>query len=164
MKAELAKSRGMLCFSKDWHNPVQWSHYADSHRGICLGFEVLNPNLVQVSYTRKRLVAEVEKFEKLDEATMLRFLTAKYSHWKYENEWRCFLRLEQRDADSSFYFAKFSEQLRLVQVIVGARSSITRRTLLESLGEIAPDVAISKARLAFRSFRVVRQRNERLWS
>ena len=26
---------GMLCFSKGWHNPVQWSHYTDKHKGIC---------------------------------------------------------------------------------------------------------------------------------
>jgi hypothetical protein len=43
----------MLCFSRDWHNPVQWSHYADKHRGICLGFDVPDSLLVPVQYTKE---------------------------------------------------------------------------------------------------------------
>ena len=31
---------GLLCFSRHWRNPVLWSHYADRHRGICLGFDI----------------------------------------------------------------------------------------------------------------------------
>jgi hypothetical protein len=31
---------GLLCFSQAWKNPVLWSHYADRHRGICLGFDI----------------------------------------------------------------------------------------------------------------------------
>lgn len=30
---------GILSLSKDHLNPIMWSHYADSHRGICLEFE-----------------------------------------------------------------------------------------------------------------------------
>jgi hypothetical protein len=31
---------GLLCFSADWTNPVLWSHYAEKHRGVCLGFNL----------------------------------------------------------------------------------------------------------------------------
>src|ERR1700681_4254027 len=31
---------GVLCFSRSWSNPVLWSHYADKHKGVCLGFDV----------------------------------------------------------------------------------------------------------------------------
>src|SRR5687767_14278862 len=37
---ELHNDKGLLCFSRSWGNPVLWSHYADKHRGICLGFDV----------------------------------------------------------------------------------------------------------------------------
>ena len=30
-KEEMSKRYGMLCFSRHWHNPVLWSHYADKH-------------------------------------------------------------------------------------------------------------------------------------
>src|SRR5438552_2914382 len=33
-------SYGALCFSKSPSNPLLWSHYADKHKGICLGFEL----------------------------------------------------------------------------------------------------------------------------
>lgn len=166
LKDELAKNRGMICFSRDWHNPVQWSHYAAKHQGICLGFEVPDTNVIQVKYTRTRLVAEAEALvstRQLDKATMLRFLSTKYAHWRYENEVRGFVTLEDRDNETSLFFNEFSDSLRLVQVIVGAESSVTRSALRDALGDLAPQVDVLKARLAFRTFRVVRQRNEKLW-
>lgn len=166
LKDELAKTRGMICFSRDWHNPVQWSHYAERHRGICLGFDIPDIHAVPVRYTGKRLVAEAEALvatRQLDEQMMLRFLSTKYAHWRYESEVRCFVSIEDRDEETGFYFAEFSKDLRLVEAIVGAQSAISRTTLLEALGDLAPQVALLKARLAFRTFRVVRQRKEALW-
>ena len=61
------------------------------------------------------------------------------------------------------YFAKFSDQLRLVEVIVGAMSDITRDELYRNLGDLKGRVNVIKARLAFRSFKVVKQRNDSLW-
>ena len=59
-KATLNDKRGLLCFSKKWENPVLWSHYAASHTGFCLGFD-LNDNRVavtEVKYSRKRIQVE----------------------------------------------------------------------------------------------------------
>ncbi|MGF1700414.1 DUF2971 domain-containing protein [Photobacterium makurazakiensis] len=39
-KEQLSKIRGILCFSGNWNNPVQWAHYASNHKGVCLGFEI----------------------------------------------------------------------------------------------------------------------------
>src|SRR5215470_3036284 len=39
-KAEIAQRYGVLCFSESKTDVLQWAHYADRHRGICLGFEV----------------------------------------------------------------------------------------------------------------------------
>lgn len=35
-KAQLSKTKGLLCFCKTWRNPLLWGHYADKRRGICL--------------------------------------------------------------------------------------------------------------------------------
>lgn len=40
VKETLSNNKGLVCFSKNWKNPVQWAHYADSHKVVCLGFEV----------------------------------------------------------------------------------------------------------------------------
>jgi hypothetical protein len=39
-RSEIGTNGGLLCFSRQWHNPVLWAHYADSHQGLCLGFDV----------------------------------------------------------------------------------------------------------------------------
>jgi hypothetical protein len=166
MKDELAERRGLLCFSQHWHNPVQWSHYAEKHTGLCLGFDVPDEHLGPVTYSRKRLVVEAGKFRnprELSVETVTRFLFTKYSHWRYENEVRCFVTLEERDPEKGLYFAEFSDNLRLSTVIVGAESFATRKAIYDALGELAPAVEIFKARLAFNTFRVVRQRNSKLW-
>jgi hypothetical protein len=36
----LIRSSGALCFSRNWRNPVLWSHYGDKHKGICLGLDI----------------------------------------------------------------------------------------------------------------------------
>ena len=53
----LNKTYGLLCFSKSWENPVQWAHYADRHRGLCLGFDVHDGFLIEVRYQDERLPA-----------------------------------------------------------------------------------------------------------
>lgn len=39
------QSRGILSLSKTAHDALLWSHYADGHRGICLGF---NAEILQI--------------------------------------------------------------------------------------------------------------------
>jgi hypothetical protein len=168
-KERISESGGILCFSRRWSNPVQWGHYADRHRGICLGFDVPDPLLQPVSYTARRLINEANQLLTTDcevnesnEAIVLKLLSTKYSHWKYENEVRCFVSLQDKDPATGLYFVDFSDDLRLVQVIVGARSAISRTEVATAVGNLR-GVRVVKARLAFKSFRVVRNRDESLW-
>lgn len=166
-KAEIAKRHGLLCFSKHWSNPVQWSHYANRHRGICLGFEIADNLLMPVHYTPKRTTLDLQALSGTGPAAyeeMKKLLCTKYSHWRYENEIRIFVRLEEMDTTLGLYFASFSEQLALRSVIVGHRSAVTRAELNDALGDLGPTVSVWKARLAFKSFKVVRQKMEALWS
>lgn len=166
MKNKLSLTKGLLCFSRNWHNPVQWSHYAEKHKGLCLGFEMPDEqNLGRVTYSRKRLKVETEQLldPKLDIDIFMKCLFTKYAHWRYENEVRHFVNLEERDSEKNMYFVEFSDKLSLVEVIVGAESTVTRQTIREALGDLETRVNAFKARLAFKSFRVVRQRNPKLW-
>lgn len=38
-KFHIAK-RGITCFSRDNDNILMWSHYANNHSGVCLGFDI----------------------------------------------------------------------------------------------------------------------------
>lgn len=166
MKEELSREKGLLCFSRDWHNPVQWSHYADKHRGFCLGFDVPKEKLGEVSYSGKRLAADIDKLRfahQIDPKIIAEIFFTKYAHWKYENEVRSFVNLNELDPEKKLYFVDFSDELKLTEVIVGANSSVTRDALRQALGDNASSTKVIKARLAFKSFEVVRQKNEKLW-
>ncbi len=168
VKAGLAEYSGLLCFSGKWRNPVQWSHYADCHRGLCLGFDVPDGVPVPVVYRSKRLKPDPQAIKEMEaegpaaREMMLKLVTTKFSHWRYEDEHRMFVRLEERDA-RGLYFYDFSDNLVLREVIVGSSSTISRVELNRALGHWATEIAIFKARLAFQSFRVVRQRRDALW-
>ena len=58
MKRSLSKDYGILCFSKNWDNPVQWTHYADRHKGLCLGFDVPDEHLDKIKYYDNRQSAK----------------------------------------------------------------------------------------------------------
>jgi DUF2971 family protein len=155
-RANLAAKRGLLCLSVTWHDPVMWAHYADKHRGVCLGFEIPRDRDLwrRVSYRVGRL-----PFPAAHSATDIEaMLFTKYSNWEYEQEIRMWAQL--KEPEGNLYFYDFDETLRLVEVIVGARCVLSRRDLSEALGVSSTDVTVIKARPAFRSFRIVQQHHE----
>jgi hypothetical protein len=159
---------GLLCFSKNRKNPVQWSHYADGHKGMCLGFDVPKDHVREVQYVearplvdRARLHANMES----GHAEIKRWLNVKYDHWVYEQEWRAELLLDpaDQDADGNFY-QPFSPDLRLAEVIVGASSTLTRLDVQNMLGDLAEHVALRRARLAIKPvFEIVIQQDRSRW-
>ncbi|MFB9886923.1 DUF2971 domain-containing protein [Balneatrix alpica] len=167
MKRQISQERGLLCFSTKWSNPVMWSHYADRHKGLCLGFDVADASVGPVSYSGKRLAVELDQLKtprELSAEYVRKIMFTKYTHWKYENEYRAFVTLDEADGATGLYFANFSDHLILKQVIVGAESDITKARLSKELGKELQHVEKIKARLAFKSFAVVPQRNPKLWS
>jgi len=159
-KKQLSKTTGILCFSKNWKNPVQWSHYANKHKGICMGFEVPDQYPFEVEYKNERLDPGAE----IDLHDMYKFLSTKFIHWSYEEEWRLFVTLDKNEEENGLYFSDFSEKLELKQVIVGAQSEITRKQLSDALGDLSGNIEVFKARPAFKTFEVVRNKNKKLWA
>jgi hypothetical protein len=159
---------GLLCFSETRSNPVQWSHYADSHKGICFGFDLPDDHVKKVRYAPSRPTADMQRlFANMESGheEINRWLEVKYDHWQYEQEWRAALILtpQNRHPDGNYY-QDFSPDLRLAEVWVGHRSKLTRLDLTNLLGDLAEYVGVAKARLAFReNYEVVEQKNRRLW-
>lgn len=155
-KEKMAARFGFICFSERWANPLLWSHYADKHRGICLGFDVGHTFVRKVAYVRERTPLRVPV---TDEAAD-RLLWTKYWDWKYEEEWRSWLGLEHREDGHYFYqFGKQPDAIRLRQVIVGPLCDATGASVESALSDYSNDVEILKARLAFRSFRIVKKQD-----
>lgn len=158
MKKTMSKNTGLLCFSENWQNPVQWAHYADGHKGLCLGFDVIDEFLSAVSYEKDRFLALDNEPET---SFLVRSIFSKFSHWNYEEEYRVFKTLTNKIDDH--YFSNFSENTKLKEVIVGCKSDITRSDISLALGNMQKDVEVFKARPTFRSFNIVRNKDESLW-
>ncbi|OJU08333.1 MAG: hypothetical protein BGN86_13355 [Caulobacterales bacterium 68-7] len=166
--ADWGRRRGLLCFSRDWRNPVQWSHYSSRHRGLCLAFNIPESLAVPVEYRRRPYPDDVlTKLDTLPDAEaerlMQSLLVTKYSHWRYEQEVRMFVELTDPDPENGLHFEEFSSDLALVEVIVGYKSEITQSDLNAALGSIRSSVTTKKARLSFQTYRVVRQRDPSMW-
>jgi hypothetical protein len=150
-KAQMSQRFGMLCFCREWHNPVLWSHYADKHAGMCLGFDVPGSLVKPVKYKFRRSQLRLPPTK--DEADEL--LYTKYRDWRYERELRSWFELKDRDPASGLYFYDLNEQIRLREVIVGPLCRVTKARILTALGGYETKVRIVKGRLAFKTFRVV---------
>lgn len=148
-RVALSNTRGLLCFSKDWRDPVIWAHYADSHKGLCLGFEIPDEMCHRVTYEPERLPFPAQPT--LEDAKVL--LSTKYVNWQYEQEIRVWAELN--DKEGQFYFAPFGASLRLVAVIAGASCTIAESKLIEVLEPSAKDITLIKARAGFKRFEVV---------
>jgi len=149
---------GMLCFSRHWENPVLWSHYADGHKGVCLGFDVAEDVLDEVTYVDDLLTARLGDDE--DPSTIpgdlqdLLFLT-KFRHWEYEDEVRRFVALPDAEQDGPLFFWPFDERMHLREVILGHLCAASQLEPIRNLVANANvNAVVSKARLSFGSFKV----------
>ncbi len=160
-KADMNRQCRVLCFSRNWSNPVLWSHYADKHRGCALGFEVPDQFLIPVSYSAKRLEMQLEmQLAKGSVGNTLsrRLMTTKFADWKYEDEVRLFAKPEETYEELGLHFHPFNDTLKLREIMIGARAAVSVREVQAALQPDDKSVKVIPARLAFRSFRVVRNK------
>ncbi len=157
-KKRMSESKGLLCFSATWKNPVLWGHYADKHQGLCLGFEIPNHVVGKVNYVDARLPVP----KSIDDEFMHQLLFTKFRHWEYEDEYRIYSQLN--DEEGGLYFSYFSEDLALKKVIVGDQSEVTRAQVASALGGLGSEVEAFKARAGFTKFEVVKQQNAAKWA
>jgi len=60
MKERINESKGLICFSRQWNNPLLWGHSAEKHTGICMGFDVPDGRLQAVIYAKRLLKINVD--------------------------------------------------------------------------------------------------------
>ena len=139
-----------------------WSHYGEKHNGICLGFDLLHSWTLPISYEAKRLLDAAEDERSTDYKDLgRRLLTTKYEEWEYEKEVRMIIKLNDAIREKGHYFLPFCHALRLRQVIIGARSSLFPKDIKSKISPQDRKVRTIKSRLAFRSFKVVKNRSIR---
>ena len=107
-KKDMDKEKGLLCFSKNWCDPVIWAHYSDKHSGLCLGFEIPEPdndNILEVVYIDNPLPFPLKEYlerpEEEGEQITRNALFTKFKHWEYEQEIRIWDQLGKQKKGST---------------------------------------------------------------
>jgi len=120
---------------------------------MCLGFQVdkRGRGLKAVTYVKERTDLQIPPTRE----SMEQLLFTKYRDWKYEEEWRCWFRLDERDPTGYFY--PFDGKVQLREVIAGPLCDIPRVVIDGALNG-CKDIQVIKARLAFNTFRVARDK------
>jgi hypothetical protein len=158
-KRQLESAMGLLCFSANWSSPPLWSHYADKHRGLCLGFDVPREHVLAVSYSKSRLQNQAKKIlqsSDIDDPLRDLLVCTKFSDWSYEREYRMKINLKDAVREKSLFFWPFGNELKLIEVILGPLSRNADLPTVRSLVDANySGVKTYKARLAFQSYGVV---------
>jgi len=159
------KTIGLLCTGVSWTSPVMWAHYGHKHTGVCLGFDVAEGgHLLPVKYEAERLTGLLDGLGRgrmtLDELTAV--LTTKFKDWEYEHEWRLFARLDERAPEDGKYYLNFDPSITLREVILGARCAASVGDFAALIKAPKQSVKVLKARAAFDSFSMVRQKQVKI--
>ena len=162
--------QGFVSFSESWSVPTMWAHYADNHKGVCLGFDLpiyrgastrLADKIVYVNELiemNESVLTDTEYNKKMQEIAK----STKSVHWEYEQEWRYWFSLDETekqaklDNPSTLFFAKFDRDLVLREVILGAKSTNSSKGL-QNLLKPTDNVKFTTARPSFRKFAMVQQ-------
>jgi hypothetical protein len=163
-KSTIELTHGMICFSGSWGNPLLWGHYAANHTGVAFGFDIPDEFLHEVDYTEERIKIEFDEATRkiIDgEAVVQWLLKTKFSDWNYEDERRMFIGLSPLKFEGDAYFEEFSEQLVLREVVLGMRCNLSIPTVKRLIGVEGRQVAVLKAGMALRKFKIIEDRSAR---
>lgn len=166
MRRHLSGKNGVICMSKNWASPLMWAHYADSHKGVVLGFDVPDKAFYEVDYVKKRPTLTDIGLNILDDITpddIKRLIRTKADGWAYEQEYRAYVALNNgvEIKGEMHYFMPFSENMKLREVIVGSRYKGKRAKMVAAVND--PSVDVYMARGSFEEFKMVRQKQESMW-
>lgn len=156
LKDDINKYTGLICFSKDWKNPLLWGHYADKHTGVALGFDIPDELLLPVIYANKLIkITYNVNTGKPSKGVADKLLCTKFKDWKYENEVRLFVQLDKERKEKGLYFEPFTDFLQLKEVILGPRCKLTSSEVNAVVNKFGKTIKIIKSRIAFTRFEVL---------
>lgn len=150
---EFIQGFGVYSLSEVPDDILMWSHYTDSHKGICLEFDATVQGTIfweayKVSYQSNFPVVNIMDMGNREQFYEL-FCT-KSEHWAYEQERRV-LRTPEEGGASVYVF----EPELLTGVILGADiSSDDAKTMSDLISTNKPNAKIYKAKLNRKSYAI----------
>lgn len=114
IKKERSRSK-LSCFSAVSDEVLMWSHYADKHRGICIGFDFPH------KYGEKFILCPVKYLDRIIPfdgtsdvvRTILYWITTKSKRWEYEDEIRAITNAKTNESfEDITYERKYVKEIR----------------------------------------------------
>lgn len=91
---QLAAKVKILCFSKEFDNFPMWAHYADNHKGFCIGVDrskINDLNINDVNYSENRPeIRFADDTRNTGHEFTDKVILTKSRDWAYEKEVRCY--------------------------------------------------------------------------
>lgn len=132
VRKQIIENIRISCFTTDPENILMWSHYANCHRGICIGFDT---ELFNRHTTMIEKVTYANEFPKLDSLTNIPILITKSLHWEYEQEYRLI--------NASNVTQMNFDKKAIIRVIIGHKMNESLRlNLLDYLSIYYPNIDI----------------------
>ena len=137
-----------------------WSHYADDHKGVVIGFDPakLASKWLRVQYQDERvdipfgLSGTSPDFHD----AVARVISTKHTQWQYEHEHRCLLRLDrckkQNIKGKDMHFIALRGGC-VKEIVLGVRMSASDKTAIAGLPG-ASGASIVEAQIDLREFKI----------
>jgi hypothetical protein len=145
LQESISKYLGVLSLSAECNHNLLWAHYADSHKGIAIGFNQSHPfftDVKEVEYVTSRpslSIREAVGIEDKAKKAAISTVFSKNIDWSYEHEYRMVRPLanaQKSDQIDCFgftiYLFRFPESC-VHEVILGARISPERVVSIKNI-------------------------------
>ena len=159
-----SEHRCIVCFSARFDSILMWSHYAENHKGVVIGYDskCFKP-LSQVQYRKERVVLPVGQFKRRKNCAPenmwpYQLLTTKFTEWAYEQEWRSIKKREKllpkHAGPTDVLYSKMSPKA-IVSIYIGTRTDEELRNECLSFARRHPSCRLYQARYHDRDFALV---------
>jgi len=148
----------VYCMSEAPDQALMWAHYADSHTGLCLEFDITVPPFGPNNYMSK--IAYRDEYPAYNVSSPgYEPLIVKAKDWSYEKEWRLIAEerkyaMSEKTVKTDNDFCSISDG-SLKSVIIGAlapSSDVTEITAI--ITSKAPHVAIRRATISMDRYKI----------
>jgi hypothetical protein len=121
--------------SEESQDLLMWGHYADSHRGFCIRFELeKDTELMKLVHPieYKESATDFSNAEESEFERALRNSLEKSEKWSYEREWRIIGKLPENESRSVELFATY-HPAALSGIIFGIRTPELHKALIRKI-------------------------------
>lgn len=153
-KEDLHKTIGLLSLTTAPDNLLMWAHYANCHKGFCVGmdsnilYEVVGGSIGPVTYVDEFPIMPLFPEENGNVKMMIKMLNSKSPHWHYEDEYR----LTKSEAANRVFVLPPEA---ITEIIIGCNMPLADRVgIIEAVDARLPHIKIFEAKTSLKSFKL----------